>query len=69
MKETIERIQADVLVVGSEGAGARAAIELAGEGKKAILTTKGLMGGSGVTLMAPFSGCVADGEPHDGKGG
>ena len=62
-----ERVQTDVLVVGSEGAGARAAIEVDAQGKKAILATKGIFGGSGVTLMAPFSCCVAFGheDPRD----
>jgi fumarate reductase (CoM/CoB) subunit A len=65
--KNFERIQTDVLVIGSEGAGARAAIELAIKGKKPLITTKGIMGGSGVTLMAPFSCCVAYGhqDPRD----
>jgi fumarate reductase (CoM/CoB) subunit A len=64
---TIERVKTDVLVVGSEGAGARAAIEVDAHGKKVILATKGIFGGSGVTLMAPFSCCVAFGheDPRD----
>lgn len=63
----LERIQTDVLVVGSEGAGARAAIEVEAQGKKALLASKGIFGGSGVTLMAPFSCCVAFGheDPRD----
>jgi len=63
----MERVQTDVLVVGSEGAGARAAIEVEARGKKAILASKGIFGGSGVTLMAPFSCCVAFGheDPRD----
>ena len=67
MNESIERVGTDVLVVGSEGAGARAAIEVDAQGRKAILTTKGIFGGSGVTLMAPFSCCVAFGheDPRD----
>jgi len=64
---TMERVQTDVLVVGSEGAGARAAIEVEARGKKAILASKGIFGGSGVTLMAPFSCCAAFGheDPRD----
>lgn len=63
----MDRVQTDVLVVGSEGAGARAAIEVEAQGKKAILASKGIFGGSGVTLMAPFSCCVAFGheDPRD----
>ena len=67
MCAAMERVQTDVLVVGSEGAGARAAIEVEARGKKAILASKGIFGGSGVTLMAPFSCCVAFGheDPRD----
>jgi len=63
----MEHVQTDVLVVGSEGAGARAAIEVEAQGKKAILASKGILGGSGVTLMAPFSCCAAFGheDPRD----
>ena len=70
MFDSIERVQTDVLVVGSEGAGARAAIEVDAQGEKAILATKGIFGGSGVTLMAPFSCCVAFGheDPRDNPG-
>lgn len=67
MFAAMERVQTDVLVVGSEGAGARAAIEVEAQGKKAILASKGIFGGSGVTLMAPFSCCAAFGheDPRD----
>ena len=67
MCAAMDRVQTDVLVVGSEGAGARAAIEVEAQGKKAILASKGIFGGSGVTLMAPFSCCVAFGheDPRD----
>ena len=62
-----ERVETDILVVGSEGAGARAAIEADANGKRVILSTKGIFGGSGVTLMAPFSCCAAFGheDPRD----
>lgn len=67
MCAAMEHVQTDVLVVGSEGAGARAAIEVEAQGKKAILASKGIFGGSGVTLMAPFSCCAAFGheDPRD----
>ncbi len=42
-----------VLVIGSEGAGARAAIEAAKLGSAVTVLTKGLMGHSGATLCAP----------------
>lgn len=61
------QLDTDVLVVGSEGAGARAAISADSLGARSILSTKGVFGGSGVTLMAPFSCCVAFGheDPRD----
>jgi len=57
----------DVLVIGSEGAGARAAIDAFKGGAKVAMVSKGLFGRSGVTLMAPFSCCVAFGheDPRD----
>ena len=64
---TIPRVKTDVLVVGSEGAGARAAIAADDAGAQVIMASKGLFGKSGVTLMAPFSCCVAFGhaDPRD----
>lgn len=43
---------ADVLVVGSEGAGARAALEAARRGLRVVVATKGYLGKSGATLTA-----------------
>lgn len=43
----------DVLVIGSEGAGARAAIEAARGGCAVTVLTKGVMGRTGATLCAP----------------
>ena len=42
----------DVLVVGSEGAGARAAIEVTDRGSTVILATKGRVGRTGATMTA-----------------
>ncbi|GAB4244530.1 MAG: fumarate reductase subunit A [Thermoleophilia bacterium] len=65
--EPLPRLGTDVLVVGSEGAGARAAIAADDAGARVIMASKGLFGRSGVTLMAPFSCCVAfgDADPRD----
>ncbi len=65
--EAIPRLETDVLVVGSEGAGARAAIAADDGGARVIMASKGLFGKSGVTLMAPYSCCVAfgDADPRD----
>ncbi|UCD77892.1 MAG: FAD-binding protein [Desulfobacterales bacterium] len=45
-------VQTDVLVIGSEGAGCRAAIAAADAGTSTVVVTKGRMGHSGATLMA-----------------
>ena len=42
--------RADVLVIGSEGAGARAAWEAADRGQRVVIVTKGRLGRSGATL-------------------
>lgn len=47
-----EIIKTDVLIVGSEGAGARAAIEAASRGVSVLVTTKGIIGKSGATVTA-----------------
>ncbi len=45
-------IRTDVLVVGSEGTGARAAIAAADDGARVMVTTKGFVGKCGATLTA-----------------
>jgi fumarate reductase (CoM/CoB) subunit A len=45
-------IECDVLVIGSEAAGAKAAIEATEEGVDTLVVTKGLMGRGGDTIMA-----------------
>ena len=45
-------VKTDVLVVGAEGAGARAAIEAADRGAKVTVATKGIIGKSGATVTA-----------------
>lgn len=59
----IDRVVAtDVVIVGSEGAGARAAIEVQRRGQRALVITKGRMGKCGATQTA----CAAD-MTLDGK--
>ncbi len=48
----IPQLKCDVLVIGTEAAGAKAAIEAHVEGVKVIAATKGAMGRSGATVMA-----------------
>jgi len=45
-------LKADVVIVGSEGAGARAALEAASAGADVLMITKGLFGASGATITA-----------------
>lgn len=45
-------VQTDVLIIGSEGAGARAAIAAAETGAQVAVVTKGRLGRSGATVMA-----------------
>ena len=54
MREIMESkiIKTDVLIIGSGGAGCRAAIEVSNEGKKALIVSKGLSFRSGCTGMA-----------------
>jgi succinate dehydrogenase/fumarate reductase flavoprotein subunit len=47
-----EIVNTDILIVGSEGAGARAAIEAAGRVASVVVTTKGIVGKSGATVTA-----------------
>ena len=50
-KDTIEKYKADVVIVGSEGAGATAAIELAKHDLDVLVVTKGIgVGKSGATI-------------------
>lgn len=52
MKADIPEIKCDVLIIGTEAAGAKAAIESHVEGAKVLAVTKGTMGRSGTTIMA-----------------
>ncbi len=49
---TESEMKCDVLIIGTEAAGAKAAIEAHVAGAKVIVVTKGLMGRSGATVMA-----------------
>ncbi len=56
IKETIDRVvKAEVLVIGCEAAGGRAAIEAAEQGADVLIVTKGVQGRSGNTIMAGTS--------------
>ena len=52
MKMEFKKIETDVLIVGSGGAGSRAAIEVDNAGIKATIVSKGLSFRSGCTGMA-----------------
>ncbi len=52
MAEGRKVIETDVLIVGSEGAGSRAAIEVAKKGLRVIVATKGVFTKCGATLTA-----------------
>lgn len=62
-----KEFETDVLVIGSEGAGARAALEAEALGAKVTVVTKSIMAKSGVTLVAVFSCDAAFGyvDPRD----
>ena len=66
MKE-ISDLTADVLIVGSEGAGSLAAVEAADAGLDVLLVTKEFHGRGGVTVMAEYSCAAAtgDADPED----
>ena len=51
-QKTDAELQCDVLIVGTEAAGAKAAIEAKAAGASVLVVTKGLMGRSGATVMA-----------------
>ena len=60
-------IESDVLVIGSGGAGCRAAIEASRENARVVLVTKGLFGRCGATSMSTTSYNAAFGhtDPED----
>ena len=62
-------IQSDVLIIGSGGAGARAAIEVSNLGLKPIIVSKGLSFRSGCTGMAEggYNAAFAFVDPEDTK--
>jgi len=65
--EAYTEMKTDVLIIGSEAAGARAAIEAANQGLEVIMVTKGVQGKSGVTMLAVYSCNAALGyeDPRD----
>lgn len=63
-----QEVKTDVLIIGSEAAGAKASIELDERGiKDVVMVTKGLFAKSGVTLMAGSAVQAAIGhmDPRD----
>ncbi len=52
---TDTELKVDVLIIGTEAAGAKAAIEARNEGAKVLAVSKGVMGRSGTTVMAGFA--------------
>ena len=53
--EKFVEMKTDVLIIGSEAAGARAAIEAAKEGLDVIMVSRGVQAKSGVTMLAVYS--------------
>ncbi len=48
----VQEIKSDILIIGSEAAGAKAAIEAQEEGADVLVVTKGLVGRGGDKIMA-----------------
>jgi fumarate reductase (CoM/CoB) subunit A len=65
--EAHREIETDVLIIGSEAAGARAAIELADQKLNVLMVTKSVIAKSAVTLKAVFSvsGAFGFADPRD----
>ncbi len=65
--EKYEEIKTDVLIIGSEAGGARAAIEAAKQGRDVLMVSKGVQSKSGVTMLAVYSCNAALGhaDPRD----
>lgn len=51
-RDTTMEVKSEILIIGSEAAGAKAAIEAQEEGADVLVVTKGLVGKSGNTVMA-----------------
>lgn len=62
-------IKSDVLIIGSGGAGSRAAIEVSKNGLKPLIVSKGLSFKSGCTGMAEggYNAAIASVDPEDSK--
>lgn len=65
-----EVIETDVLIIGSEAAGLRAAIESSNQGCKVVVATKGIMGISGVSFLAvhAFNAAFGHTDSRDNPG-
>ncbi len=66
--DTIAELTADVLIIGTEAAGAKAAIEAKTAGASVLVVTKGVMGHTGDTVMAgpAVQAPLGHGDPRDG---
>lgn len=66
-KRDIQEIKAEILIIGSEAAGAKAAIEAGEDGADVLVVTKGLMGRNSNTVLAGRGIQVPLGhaDPHD----
>jgi len=64
-KMNVQEIRAEVLVIGSEAAGAKAAIEAQEEGADVLIVTKGLMGRTSNTVMAGAGVQCPISDPRD----
>ena len=63
----IKEIKVEVLILGSEAAGAKAAIETQDAGAEVLVITKGLIGKSGNTIMARggIQAAIGHADPRD----
>ncbi len=65
--DPVTELKADVLIIGTEAAGAKAAIEAHARGASVLVVTKGAMGYSGSTVMAGagVQAPLGHGDPRD----
>ena len=62
-----QEVKVEILIIGSEAAGARAAIEACERGADVLVVTKGLLGKGGDTIVAGqgIQGGAGMGDPRD----
>ncbi len=66
-QQTFDEVKVDVLILGTEAAGAKAAIEAHVRGASVLAVSKGIMGRSGTTVMAGWGlqAPLGHGDPRD----